>query len=569
MTGELLQRLCLFILLGLTPAMLLGCKGGDEAKDLAVSITSPTDKTYVRNTLTIQVLVSGGTPDAVELLKDGAPLVKLVAPYQYAWDTSSVPEGEYALSARATLGEASVSTQPIQVVVDRTPPGITSRTPDPQSAAEWSGPISFTASEVLAPATVNDNSVLLFAGGAGVPKRLVLSPDGKTVQMLLTEPLNLPVGMTVVIGPTVTDLAGNPLVGSTSTWSWDAEQWRPLGASMHPPGTAADYIHSSIVLDASGRPVVSYGELSGQPVNTKSIVARWNGGAWERITPADANSQLRLAVDAARNVYLAQGTYFDMSVRKREGEEWKAVGPVLPRTPGSIDQGLRFAVTSAGVPLVGWHDRDAEGNNQKVRIYILEGTAWKSLGEFADSRLHVLAVDAADRPWMAYTRLFTRETRVMRWDGTAWQQVGPLLQATVNIDHPAEALDLQFDPAGVPFITWRTGSRLYVQKWTGTSWTLLGDWAAGFGVSSEEEVALALAPGSRPIVAWILRPASTEAELRVDAWSETGWSSLLRAAANVYNGPSLAVDAAGRPVVVWHSPGASHDRPILKARSNR
>src|SRR4030095_11759306 len=96
-----------------------GCGGGGDS-GLTVEITSPRSTVYTRESVTVQVNVSGGIADRLELLRDGIPLVTLDVPYQYGWDTTTETEGEHELVARAFRGDEGYTSEARLVVVDRT-----------------------------------------------------------------------------------------------------------------------------------------------------------------------------------------------------------------------------------------------------------------------------------------------------------------------------------------------------------------------------------------------------------------------------------------------------------------
>lgn len=103
--------------------VLTGCLGLGGS-DFTVNISSPAGTAYTNGTLNVQTTVTGGTPESLELLRDGSTLATLSAPYTYAWDTSALPEGGFSLGVRATKGGKSVQGEAHTVFVDRTAPTV-------------------------------------------------------------------------------------------------------------------------------------------------------------------------------------------------------------------------------------------------------------------------------------------------------------------------------------------------------------------------------------------------------------------------------------------------------------
>jgi Bacterial Ig domain len=89
-----------------------------------VGLSSPSGTAYTNGTLNVQATVSGGTPESLELLRNGTSLATLSAPYTYAWDTSALSEGGYSLGVRATNGGKFAQGEARTVFVDRTVPTV-------------------------------------------------------------------------------------------------------------------------------------------------------------------------------------------------------------------------------------------------------------------------------------------------------------------------------------------------------------------------------------------------------------------------------------------------------------
>jgi hypothetical protein len=557
---------------------LLGCggdDGGGDDKSLTVSITSPTQKAYVRTSVTVQVVVDGGTATTVELLRDGATLAKLVAPYQYTWDTASVAEGTYALTARATRGNTSATSTPLEVVVDRTPPSLESR--HPVGAAEWDGAISFTATEPLAASSVNDSGVRLLEDAVEIRKKLQLSADGKTVRVVVNQPLELPSSMSLQLLPLMTDLAGNPLSVPVSGWTWSAPRWRLLGRTPVQPGHGAGYMQTSLVVDAEGQPIVSFEELEdipvGQPITPKVALARWSGGAWERISPpADANGQGQLAVDGTGRLHLAWAAAQSLSVSRWNGSAWTPVPWPIPRqTPGIVDRAMRLAVTPDGTPMVAWHMEDGPTERGDGYIFGMRDGILQYYTAWTPARVRALEMSPTSFPWVALSwSSGTPFSQVFAWNGTGFRNVGGSLEEAAGSAFAAEAMDLDFDAQGRAYVAWRASDRIVLQRWNGERWEYLSSRQAPGGISSDEEIALAVTPEGRAYIAWTYRSHPAPAELRLDYWNGSFMEPVITGMlAEPFGGVALALDSAGRPVVAWVAPAplGSH-RPTLQVRAN-
>ncbi len=103
---------------------LTACPGSSGGSDLSVSLSNPSGTAYTNSSLTVQATVSGGTPESLELLRNGTSLAVLTAPYAYTWDTSALTEGGYSLGVRAIKGGKTVQGDARTVFVDRTAPTV-------------------------------------------------------------------------------------------------------------------------------------------------------------------------------------------------------------------------------------------------------------------------------------------------------------------------------------------------------------------------------------------------------------------------------------------------------------
>lgn len=554
---------------------LLGCGGDGDTQPLTVAIISPTQKAYVRTSVSVQVVADGGTATTVELLKDGAPLAELVAPYEYTWDTSSVDEGTYALTARATRGKTSVTSEPLEVVVDRTPPTIESH--HPAGPDEWDGAISFTASEPLAASSVSDANVRLVEDAVEIRKKLQLSADGKTVRVAVNQPLTLPSSMSLQLLPQVTDLAGNFLGDTVRAWTWEAPEWRLLGRTPAQPGHGAGLNLTSLVVDAEGQPIVSFEEVEdvpeGQPTSSEVAIARWNGGGWDRIPPPDVFGQGQLAVDGTGRLHLALATPQSLSVSHWSGSAWTPVAPPVTRqAPDIVDRTLRLALTPDGAPWVAWHLLQSVPMGGMGALHVLDNGVLRQEYTWNPARIDALALSPARVPWVVVSmRHRPPSTRLHVWSGTGFQEVGgSFTQAAGAYVNSIPALDLDFDAEGRAYIAWRDGTHLYLQRWDGRGWELLSRWDASGDSSFDDELALKVTPEGNAYIAWTYRQPLQPVRLRLDHWDGTMMRPLItHAPSERFGRVSLALDSMNRPVVAWVAPPppGSH-RPTVQVRAN-
>src|SRR5437763_3312260 len=110
-----------------------GCPTKDKYQTLPiVRITSPTiDTTYTNGTVRITAVIDPSLDLPILLRKDGAEFTTLIPPsYEYAWDTTKVIEASYVITAEVEFSNDTGTSNPVTIVVDRTPPTLL-RTPVP------------------------------------------------------------------------------------------------------------------------------------------------------------------------------------------------------------------------------------------------------------------------------------------------------------------------------------------------------------------------------------------------------------------------------------------------------
>ncbi len=196
-----------------------------------VSITSPDTVIFTKNTVKFQLTVTGD-PSSVELLKDGAVLATLSAPYAYTWDTTTEAETSYSLTARAKkTGTADVVSAARQVTVDRTAPTVTFQVPAANATGVLlSNDIALTFSEVIFAPSINDTSVKLevdaFPNPYTLARSAALNSVGTKLTLKATHSGAYPIPVDILIAG-VTDLAGNVAVVAKTSFTAVA----PVGGS--------------------------------------------------------------------------------------------------------------------------------------------------------------------------------------------------------------------------------------------------------------------------------------------------------------------------------------------------
>ncbi|MBT0664284.1 fibronectin type III domain-containing protein, partial [Geobacter pelophilus] len=141
-----------------------------ELSPPTVDITSPLDANKVSGIVSINVSATDNVGvTKVEFYVNGAlKVVETNLPYLYSWDTTSLPEGSYTLTAKAydAAGNVSQSNRTVTVVNDIIPPTVALTAPADNTVV--SGPLTINANASdnvgVSMVEIYANGVLLSAG---------------------------------------------------------------------------------------------------------------------------------------------------------------------------------------------------------------------------------------------------------------------------------------------------------------------------------------------------------------------------------------------------------------------
>lgn len=212
---------------------------------------------------------------------------------------------------------------------------------------------------------------------------------------------------------------------------WDGAQWSPLGDGM-------DDRVNALAVDGVGT-LYAGGEFITADGGTVNHIARWDGNSWHALGDGTSGAVLALSVDADGNLY-AGGSF-----------------------------------AKAGDLTVG-------------RVAKWDGVAWSAFDTGTTSIVHALALHGGDlyaggQFYSTYddqgNDLFPADS-IARWDGAAWNAVGDA-NTFVDGDVYAIAVDgnghLYIAGKVYPFNEW--DGNIYVAKWDGAAWSLLGNGFVG------------------------------------------------------------------------------------------
>ncbi len=499
-----------------------------------VTITSPTTVVYTNGTVTISVATSQPATSSISVIAagpTGSQTIGTVPPSQtsLSWNTSSVPEGSYSLTAQLAAGGTVVTSASATVIVDRTAPRVVPSSLIPAPGASnvvFVAPITIGFSEPVRDATVNANSISIQSrAGTNVPSAVSLSSDGTTATVNLTSDRTVDLGtFTGVLSSSITDLAGNPLAPLTVAWTWTAPPWIPY----------AGLASTGFPLLAVGRrfqPFVAYTVCGpGSPANACPPVAHVafnDGQAWNDLgVPAPDALPGALFVDAQNRPTLAWASELpdgssEVSFATWNGMTWSPDYPSIrvssPAAASNVDT-LGVALDSMDRPILAYRATIA-GSPATSDVYVAAwtGTAWNtsygSVGAPLAVALDVL-VGAGDTPVVTVTSS-DRSSGAFVWNGTAWDAFG----GSAAAPNPSAGLDA----AGNPTMLSAAEGTWLPEHLTGGSWLPSVSVAVPCS-STATSPWLTSGTDALPVVAWY-EPAASPAGVAVARWTGTGWDS--------------------------------------------
>ena len=538
---------------------------GDGSPPNIVSITSPTATiTYTNGSVSIVVTTRDPTTSSISIVASGATTTTVgtvTAPQTFSWNTTTVPEGTYSVTAQLTSNGKTETSNAVMIVVDRTAPQVvvSSLVPAPgASNVVLAASLVVGFSEPVLASTVTSTFVTLQAGTTVLPTTVALSSDGKTATITITNHagITLPLTFTATLSTTVTDLAGNQLTALTAPgWTWAVPDWIKLSPinSGGPPLFAVSSDFDAVL----GYAVCGAGNGGGSSCSDVLHVAVSDQGAWNdlgAVDPTAVPTSSALAVDAQNHPIAAWGFETTASVGEVLFSTWtgSAWNPstyppiVLPASEGvSVDR-VVLRLDASGNPVVAYR-----GNvflpTAGTDIYVAKwtGTAW-------DTTLGAVGAPASTSFDLILTEQGSPIVSVISgsingaflWNGTSWT-----LTSGVAATNAFAALDA----AGNPVMLNSSGTSWVPEHLTNGTW-LPSVSSPVPSSSTSNDPNITNTPGGLPAVAWY-DPSVTPHGIRVARWTGSAWDNRASPAYVMFGPedepPSIVIDARGSLWIAW------------------
>ncbi len=508
---------------------------------------------------------------AIELYLDNQLLTILQEPYLYTWNISSWSDGIYTLEARVKLSEQVFKSETRIITLDRTAPKIVDRKPSPEATNVWlADSIEIQFSEAINKDLVTQSQIVL-GDAQGQNLDISTSLTDTRVIVKLNETPVLPTTLSLSL-PELSDRAGN--VFQQTSWSWSVPKWQHLGDSLN-VDLSLSASDVSMMLDSKGNPIVAWEEA------TNIYVKHWLNQRWQTVgtklnhDPA-RNPSLAVYVDLVFVAWAEGDSQSDIYVNRWNGSSWESLGDTLDSVAEHDTAQPSLVIDSQGNPVVTWFEFDGHSSNIYVKRW--NGFAWEPLGDALDITLDQNAVfpSTALADTTPIVTWFERNGQnafvyVKRWNGNDWVSLGEALNM-----HSSQGYNptITSDTSGTPYVTWFEFNghdySVYVTRWDGTKWELLGD-VLDLNPSKDAAYPVIICRNDHLLVSWF-EMGETVDDIYIKEWKNDSWKSLH--APKVSNAtyasyPSLGLDSQGYPVLAWRESGKyGQDSRVYVQRSN-
>jgi len=350
---------------------------------------------------------------------------------------------------------------------------------------------------------------------------------------------------------------------------------RPDFTFLEAPPVSEGASHTHLTHAPDGQPWIAYSDFG----TAQTRVAQWTGSRWEeRGQPAPINSGVehtragQLAFGAGGQPFLGERVPATggVLIRTWDGAQWNDVATFNGYGPGDV-MSWDLRIDPAGQPIISTLD------SRDVDVRTWTDGAWELLG-FGELARNIpnpsdwratlrgpsMELDPQGHPVVAHLEgdFTLMRLWVQRWTGTQWQLLGgPVIsESEVLLTAP----DLALDPQGTPYVMWtdiETSSRpqrgrVYVRRWTGQDWEPLGGPITLRNAGTPVEApALRIDTQGRPVLSFVQGSSFADMRIHLRRWNGTSWevlgNPLNGAEQDPLFGHAMAIGPDGAPLLAW------------------
>jgi hypothetical protein len=364
---------------------------------------------------------------------------------------------------------------------------------------------------------------------------------------------------TVVVDRTPPTLVSHvPAAGATNIFIDDA-----ITATFSEALLPANVAAGTVTMTTNGQPLSALPTLS---TDGKTITLAPQGAI---AVPTTLAATLTKAItDLAGNALPAAVTW------SWQLPQWVAVGgPINAVANQSVGNNGTPAFDASGNPMVAFNESDGVHMNAYVQTW--SGGAWLAVGGpiNANAGQDVTQTSILAGPNGAPTVIFLESDGVRpklyveQWTGTAWSPLGNAIDLGASVtaaSFGAPASDAAGHISLALLASDGTHSNAYAESWSGTAWQPLGtavNPVVGHDIVGKVNAVLNAA--AQPILAFAEADNSALSSAYVEQWNGNAWAALGGpinpvAGQSVGGQPPLAITKAGRPVVALAESDGTH-----------
>ena len=240
-----------------------------------------------------------------------------------------------------------------------------------------------------------------------------------------------------------------------------SDNWEKLGDTQTPVSVTP----SSMAVASNGEVYIAFDENSGT-----GHAMKWDGSSWLTIGDAFSGPETKIFLDHNDTPYLlhrdAAGGYMGVAHRL-ENNVWVPLGDGLYSGYGYWHE---MAFDSNNTPYISYTDYYA---SDEVYVSKFENGSWQQVGESLGMAYYYteIAFDSEDNLYVANNNYSTRNIDLFRLENGAWQTVAENISdcQTEKFDMVANGTDII-----LAFINQNESNKLSVVKFDGTAWEAVG-----------------------------------------------------------------------------------------------
>ena len=400
-------------------------------------------------------------------------------------------------------------------------------------------------------------------------------------------------GSTIAIGARGNNGNGSDS-GHTRIYRWDGAAWNQLGSDID--GEAAgDHSGKDVTLSGDGNTVVIGAEENDGTANRAghARVYRWDGSSWNQLgndfdgeeandftgcsvsISSDGNI---IAVGSTNNPADGDWAYSgDTRIYHWDGTTWNQLGSSLGGDHAYKGKGCTVSLSDDGFTVaIGEPDTRVElpdgtqgSGNGQTRIYRWDGGVWNQLGdtiqgeEGASGAAISLSSDGevvAIGDTHDWGDTSTRgHTRIYRWDGGAWNQLGSVLIGEANEDQSAVAVSLSGDATTLVIGAWgndangNNAGHARIYRYDGSDWQQSGSDIDGGAAGDQFGSYVAISGDSRTVAV-----GATQVET-----TKKGYTRVYRSDTAPWLGLTRDSESDGTPSASADGDGADEDGVVF------